>query len=172
MCRIKRLIISWSYVMYLNNFSKIATLFEFNLFTVFIRFSVHAWQWFLWCHRLILYIFYLFIQITYDFMLLQGMPDLRKNDPKKYLDSLHVSFQHLIEKNLACLLCGCHDWLLKRNGFWTLSFWRFPSYYFALTSPTSFPQRLGENVWSLFKIFILYQHILGDMIWCYSGLQI
>lgn len=49
-------------------------------------------------------------------MLLQGMPDLRKNDPKKYLDSLHVSFQHLIEKNLACLLFDCHDWLLKRNG--------------------------------------------------------
>ena len=44
-------------------------------------------------------------------MLLQGMPDLRKNDPKKYLDSLYVSFQHLIEKNLVCLLCvvmiGC-----------------------------------------------------------------
>lgn len=51
-------------------------------------------------------------------MLLQGMPDLRKNDPKKYLDSLHVSFQHLIEKNLACVyLWLMDDWLLKRNGF-------------------------------------------------------
>ena len=31
------------------------------------------------------------LQVTYDFTLLQGMPDIRKDDPKKYLDSLHVS---------------------------------------------------------------------------------
>ena len=39
------------------------------------------------------------MQITYDFMLLQGMPDLRKHDPKKYLDSLHVSSFHMITKD-------------------------------------------------------------------------
>ena len=50
-------------------------------------------------------------------MLLQGMPDLRKNDPKKYLDSLHVSFQHLIEKNLACLLCVVMISCLKEMVF-------------------------------------------------------
>ena len=31
------------------------------------------------------------LQVTYDFTLLQGMPDIGKDDPKKYLDSLHVS---------------------------------------------------------------------------------
>ena len=50
-------------------------------------------------------------------MLLQGMPDLRKNDPKKYLDSLYVSFQHLIEKNLACLLCVVMIGCLKEMVF-------------------------------------------------------
>lgn len=30
-------------------------------------------------------------QVTYDFMFLQGMPDIRKDDPKKFLDVLHVS---------------------------------------------------------------------------------
>lgn len=39
MCRIKRLIISWSYVMYLNNFSKIATLCEFNYIHGFYTFQ-------------------------------------------------------------------------------------------------------------------------------------
>lgn len=38
--------------------------------------------------------------ITYDFMLLQGMPDLRKNDPKKYLDSLHTMVKY---KRVNCL---------------------------------------------------------------------
>ena len=37
-------------------------------------------------------------QVTYDFRLLQGMPELRKHDPKKYLDSLHVSSFHVIPK--------------------------------------------------------------------------
>ena len=39
MCRIKRLIISWSYVMYLNNFSKIATSSEFNYIHGFYTFQ-------------------------------------------------------------------------------------------------------------------------------------
>lgn len=39
----------------------------------------------------IVYVYISRLQVTYDFMLLQGMPDLRKHDPKKYLDSLHVS---------------------------------------------------------------------------------
>ena len=30
-------------------------------------------------------------------MLLQGMPDIKKHDPKRYLDSLHVSFLKQIE---------------------------------------------------------------------------
>ena len=30
-------------------------------------------------------------QVTYDFMYLQGMPDINRDDPKRLLDSLHVS---------------------------------------------------------------------------------
>ena len=42
-------------------------------------------------------------------MLLQGMPDLRKHDPKKYLDSLHVScsYTSIVRGNAVTpLLCG------------------------------------------------------------------
>lgn len=38
--------------------------------------------------------------ITYDFMLLQGMPDIRIHDPKKYLNSLHTMVKY---KRVNCL---------------------------------------------------------------------
>jgi len=38
--------------------------------------------------------------VTYDFMLLQGMPDIRKHDPKKFLDSLHTMVKY---KRVNCL---------------------------------------------------------------------
>ncbi|CAH3142085.1 unnamed protein product [Porites lobata] len=38
--------------------------------------------------------------VTYDFTLLQGMPDIGKDDPKKYLDSLHTMVKY---KQVNCL---------------------------------------------------------------------
>ena len=52
-------------------------------------------------------------------MLLQGMPDLRKHDPKKYLDSLHVSCSYTsivwCENGAACTVCSVLYGLLKRQ---------------------------------------------------------
>ncbi|XP_067037370.1 transient receptor potential cation channel subfamily A member 1-like isoform X2 [Acropora muricata] len=38
--------------------------------------------------------------VTYDLMLLQGMPDVKKHDPKRYLDSLHTMVKY---KRVNCL---------------------------------------------------------------------
>ncbi|XP_078360427.1 transient receptor potential cation channel subfamily A member 1-like isoform X2 [Oculina patagonica] len=44
--------------------------------------------------------------VTYDFMLLQGMPDLRKHDPKKYLDSLHTMVKYKRDNCLSHPVTG------------------------------------------------------------------
>ncbi|KAK3728572.1 hypothetical protein QZH41_011655 [Actinostola sp. cb2023] len=44
--------------------------------------------------------------ITYDFMFLQGMPDIRKDDPKKFLDCLHTMVKHKRVNCLSHSVCG------------------------------------------------------------------
>ncbi|XP_032228539.1 transient receptor potential cation channel subfamily A member 1 isoform X2 [Nematostella vectensis] len=44
--------------------------------------------------------------VTFDFMFLQGMPDIRKDDPKKFLDCLHTMVKYKRVNCLSHQVCG------------------------------------------------------------------
>ncbi|XP_031550786.1 transient receptor potential cation channel subfamily A member 1-like, partial [Actinia tenebrosa] len=88
--------------------------------------------------------------ITYDFMFLQGMPDIRKDDPKKFLDCLHTMVKY---KRVNCLshnVCGAIMNIKWRSVGWkayvmNLSFYML--FLLLLTSMTVvLDSKVGEDL--------------------------